>query len=208
MIAMILAAALSAFAAEPPASRPDGDPPGHGSRRLGVEATKNAHYNFNGDACLVSIDVVAFRAPDPALPAEDTFTYSFRSAMLNKSRWELRICLPESPGTPDPRCKGDWETVQAKADGPVKCVAGRVADTGEVLALARKKGLPKAPVDGLQFGLRGVAKSGKGLAKEPKLKGKLVWLIESREQCQAFDAISLAALYKGSCKKLGWPEPK
>ncbi|MBI5200980.1 MAG: hypothetical protein HY925_05290 [Elusimicrobia bacterium] len=208
MKTLLLLAILPALAADAPSSRPDGDPPGHGSQRLAVDAIKNAHYGFNGDACLVSIDAVAFRAPDPALPAEDTFTFSFRSPMLNRARWDYRICLPEAAGTSDPRCKGEWESAQYKADGPVKCAAGRIADTGEVLVVASKNGLPKPPVDGMQFGLRNVPKSGKGLAKEPKLKGKLVWLVESREECQAFDAVSLAPLYKGGCKKLGWPEPK
>ena len=206
-IAMLLAIAIQG-SAEAPAARPDGDPPGHGSQRLGVEALKNAHYNFNGDACVVAIDVVAFKAAGAGLPAEDSFSFSYRSAMLGKVRWDFRVCLPQAAGSSDPRCKGEWESTQAKADGPVKCVAGRVADTGEVLAVTRRHGLPKAPVDGLQFGLRQVPKTGKGLAREPKFRGKTVWLVESREECQAVDAVSLAFLYKGSCKPLGWPETK
>ncbi|MBI4346185.1 MAG: hypothetical protein HY553_04980 [Elusimicrobia bacterium] len=189
-----------------PAARPDGDPPGHGSQRLATDATQMAHIQFNGDACVVAAEVVAMRRPDPALPMEDSFSFSLRSPMLNKVRWDLRICLPAAASPVDPRCKGEWESSQAKADGPVKCLPGRPADTGEVLAVAAKHGLPKPPVDGLRLALRAVPKSGKGMARDPKLKGKTVWLVESRDQCQAFDAATLAPLYKGGCGKLGWPE--
>lgn len=207
MIWAVLALVLGlGQAADAPATRPDGDPPGHGSQRLATEALKMAHVQFNGDACIASADAVVLRRPDAALPKEDAFTFVFRSPMLDKVRWELRICLPAEKSPVDPRCKRDWESAQAKADGSVKCLAGRHADTGEVLAVAAKHGLPKAPVDGLRLALRAVPISGKGLAREPKLKGKAVWLVESREQCQAFDAANLTPLYKGGCARLGWPE--
>lgn len=203
--AALFAAALACLAAEP-AARPDGDPPGHGTQRLGLEALKLAHARFSGDACIGAIDLTAFRRIEPGAPAQDQFAFVFRSPSLNRMRYEARVCLPVSEGKPDPRCQGEWEATESKVTPPASCLPARLVDSGEALLVAERNGLPKAPVDGLRLALRAVPKKGKGLARHEKLRGKSVWVIESREQCQVIDAAALKPLHKGSCKSIGWPE--
>lgn len=200
--ALVLVAA-AAFGAVGPAPRPDGDPPGHGSQRLGVEALRYAHSQFSGDACLGAIDASVLRVLDPKWPAQDQFTFAFRSPSLSKVRFEARVCLPVAEGAADPRCHGEWELSQPKVSPPAACLPGRPADSGEALLIAERNGLPKPPVDGLRLVLRAIPKKGKGLARHPKLKGKTLWLIESRDVCYAVDAGNLKLLHKGPCAKLG-----
>jgi hypothetical protein len=121
-------------------------------------------------------------------------------------RYEARICLPTATGPEDPRCRGEWEVTQSQASPPASCLPGRSADSGEALLIAGRNALPKPPVDGLRLALRTVPKKGRALARHEKLRGKAVWVLESRDQCQAVDAAALKLLYKGSCKAIGWPE--
>lgn len=173
-----------------------------------MAALRQAHAQFSADACLVAVDVRAQRVVGPKLPPEDSFLFLFRSPSLYKVKWEAEICLPNEAGTRDPRCSGEWEFREGRGFDSVRCLPAKIVDSGEALAVAAKSGLPRAPVDGLRLSLRLVPKAGPGLARRPKLQGRPVWLLESRDECHAIDALTLAALHKGRCSKFPWPETK
>ncbi|MBI4425061.1 MAG: hypothetical protein HY554_15120 [Elusimicrobia bacterium] len=203
LAAALFVAAGPAFAV--PAPRPDGDPPGGGTQRLSTEALSLAHANFSGDACPVWIDVLASRGgPGPGRPREDAFTFAFRSPSLWKMRFEARVCLPHAANATPP-CDGEWQFHQSRGEAAKpRCLAGRSADSAEALAVAEKHGLRPPPVDGIRLGLRQVPKSGGGLAKQAKLRGRTVWIVESRGGCHAVDAQTLEHLLKRPCSALGW----
>ena len=202
---VIVSLARSASSADIPAVRPDGETPGAGSQRYGVEAVQRAHLVFNADACVAAIDATLFRTLDPKRPAEDLFDFILRSPSLSKMRYSAKICLPHGPGAA-PQCSGEWQYQQERTVDPVRCLTSRPIDTAEALLSAKKHGLAAAPVDGMRLYLREVGKKGRGRPQVPKLRGKTVWIIESRGQCHAVDAKTAEYILKASCKALGFAE--
>ena len=202
---LVFLAALAAVAADFPAKRPDGEPPGTGSQRLMVAALQRAHMNFSADACVASVEALLFRTLDFKRPSEDDFDFVFRSPSLSKMRYEAKICLPYASGAA-PQCSGEWQYEQGRSGDAPRCLPGRPIDTAEALLSARKHGLAPAPIDGMRASLRLVPKKGQGLARNSRLRGKFIWLIESRDVCHAVDAKTADHLLKAPCKSLGWPE--